>query len=117
MRKITRILTISFGLFAIAALIVPPTIGQEKKNPDPAVSQTQPQTVTINGKVSAVSDTSLTVVDDQKAEQVITIDTNTKIMKGDKPATAADIKADDLVMVVANKGEGDALTAVSIKVG
>jgi predicted RNA-binding protein len=72
--------------------------------------------VTINGTVSAVSETSVTVVDTNKAEQIITIDAKTKITKGGKAATAADIKANDAVVVVANKGEGDVLTAVSIKV-
>ena len=111
-----KILTFSLGLFAIATLMVPPTFAQEKKTPE-AVAQEQSPTVTIAGKVSAVSDTSVTVVDEKKAEQIIAIDTNTKITRGGKVATAADIKADDAVTVVANKGEGNALTAVTIKVG
>ena len=112
-----KILTFSFGLFAIATLIAPLTFAQEKKTPDAPAAQEQPQTVTIAGKVSAVSDTSVTVVDDKKAEQIITIDTNTKITRGGKAATPADIKANDSVTVVASKGEGNALTAVTIKVG
>ena len=111
-----KILTFSFGLFAIATLIAPLTFAQEKKTPD-AASAEQPQTVTIAGKVSAVSDTSVTIVDEKKAEQTITIDTNTKITRGGKAATAAEIKANDAVTVVASKGEGNALTAISIKVG
>jgi hypothetical protein len=117
MKKTFRILTFSFGLFAMATLIAPITFGQEKKTPDSTSAQAQPQTVTINGKVSAISDTSVTVVDEKKAEQIITIDTNTKITRGGKAATAAEIKADDAVTVVASKGEGNALTAISIKVG
>jgi hypothetical protein len=116
MSKISRILTFSFGLLVIATLVAPITLGQEKKSPETSAAQ-QPQTVTITGKVSAISATSVTVVDDKKAEQVIAIDTNTKVMKGGKEATAADIKANDAVTVVAAKGEGDALTAVTIKLG
>lgn len=112
-----KILTFSFGLFAIATLIAPLAFAQEKKTPEAPAAQEQPQTVTIAGKVSAVSDTSVTVVDDKKAEQIIAIDTNTKITRGGKAATAADIKANDAVTVVASKGEGNALTAVTIKVG
>jgi hypothetical protein len=117
MTKTSRILTFSFGLFAIATLIAPLTFGQEKKTPDASSAQAQPQTVTIAGKVSAVSDTSVTVVDEKKAEQIITIDTNTKITRGGKAATAAEIKANEPITVVASKGEGNALTAISIKVG
>jgi len=117
MRKTSRLLTFSFGLFAIATLIAPIALGQEKKTPDSNSAQAQPQTVTISGKVSAVSDTSVTIVDDKKAEQIIAIDTNTKITRGGKAASAAEIKADDAVTVVASKGEGNALTAISIKVG
>ncbi len=112
-----KILTFSFGLFAIATLIAPLSLAQEKKTPDAPAAQEQPQTVTIAGKATAVSDTSVTVVDDKKAEQIIAIDTNTKITRGGKAATAAEIKANDAVTVVASKGEGNALTAISIKVG
>jgi len=44
------------------------------------------------------------------------IDAKTKITKAGKVVTAADIKPEDAVIVVAAKGEGDALTAVTIKV-
>jgi hypothetical protein len=111
-----KILSFSLGLFAIATLMVPLTFAQEKKTPE-AAAQEQAPTVTIAGKVSAVSDTSVTVVDDKKAEQIIAIDTNTKITRGGKAATVAEIKANDAVTVVASKGEGNALTAVTIKVG
>jgi hypothetical protein len=84
------------------------------QNAEPA-TQTTDQTVTIDGKVSAVSETSVTVVDAKKAEKTIVIDANTKIMKSGKAATAADIKAEDSVVVVA-KANGDALTAISINI-
>jgi hypothetical protein len=37
-------------------------------------------------------------------------------IKGGKDATLADLKPDDMVVVVAKKGDGDALTAVKITV-
>jgi type 1 fimbria pilin len=105
-----RSLIFAAAFMFVAALLVTPAIAR-------TTVQMQDSTVTINGKVKAVSASSLTVVDDQKAEQTIGLDANTKITKGGKEATATDIKADDSVMVVASKGEGAALTAISIKVG
>jgi hypothetical protein len=117
MQKTSRVLAFSFGLFSMATLVVPTTLAQVAQTSEPTSQQTmKAETVTISGKVSAVSATSVTVVDDKKVEQVIAIDTNTKITRAGKEATAADLKADDVVTVVANKGEGNALTAVSIKV-
>jgi hypothetical protein len=72
------------------------------------------QTVTINGKVASVSDTSLTVVDGQKNEQVVSLGPNTKVTKGGKDATLAELKADDSVVVVATKDENSNLMAVSV---
>jgi predicted RNA-binding protein len=118
MRKISRTLTLASGLLSIVSLVTPTVIGQQSQQKQkPSEEQTAAQTVTLDGKVSAVSETSVTVVDASKAEKTITIDTNTKVTKAGKPATPGDIKANDKVVVVAIKGEGDALTAVSIKIG
>jgi hypothetical protein len=87
--------------------------------PDPVVAiveQPQAQSVTISGKVKMISAATVTVVDDSKAEHNIGLDSNTKIMKAGKEATVADIKADALVSVVANKSETGALTAVTINI-
>ena len=117
MQKTSRILMLSFGALLLVSLVVPVSMGR----PVTRLSVLAPQEmaakpITIKGTVSAVSETSVTVLDAKKVEQTITIDANTKITKGGKAATAADIKADDSVVVVANKGEGAALTAVSIAV-
>jgi hypothetical protein len=108
---------LSFGALLLVSLVVPISLGR----PVTRLSVLAPQEmaakpIRINGTVSAVSETSVTVLDAKKVEQTITIDANTKITKGGKAATAADIKAHDSVVVVAHKGEGAALTAVSIKV-
>ena len=111
----SRKLTLGLGLIAILSFVALQAIGQTQQKPAPA-PETPKDTVTINGKVSAVTDTSLTVVDDQKASHTITIDANTKISKAGKDAKAADLKADDVVVVEARKGEGDTMTAINITV-
>ena len=118
MQKTSRIVTISLGALLLVSLVVPVSIGSPVTSVNvPAAQEASAKPITINGTVSAVSETSVTVVDSKKVEQVITIDASTKITKGGKDATAADIKANDAVVVVANKGEGAAWTAVSIKIG
>ena len=119
MHKSSRKLTVASGVLSIVSLVAPLAIGQDaqpKQQTPEKEKMTAPQTVTIDGKVSAVSETSITVVDSNKAEKTIMIDSNTKVTKAGKAATPADIKADDKIVVVASKGEGDALKAVSIKV-
>jgi hypothetical protein len=117
MIKNTRKFWLALGVLLAMSLMISTGISQstqsQEKKAEPG--QTTPQTVTIDGKVSAVSETSVTIVDSKKAEKTIVIDANTKITKGGKAATAADIKADDSVVVVA-KADGDSWTAVSIKV-
>src|ERR1041385_3004904 len=108
MQRMPRTLILGLGLIAIVSFVALTAIGQD--------SMKAPKTVTITGKVSAVDASTLTVVDDQKASQIITIDAKTKVSKGGKAATAADIKPDDAVVVVASKDANNALTAVSIKI-
>jgi hypothetical protein len=87
--------------------------GQEPKMP-PTMTE---QTMTVSGKVTTVSAASVTVLDGQKNEHVIGLGPNTKVTKGGKEGTLADVKADDSVVVVASKGPNDALIAVTINVG
>jgi sorbitol-specific phosphotransferase system component IIBC len=114
MNRFTRKLGLGFAVLLAMFLMISTGIGQSGQS---GTQKTEPsaQTVTIDGKVSAVSETSVTIVDANKAEKTIVIDANTKITKSGKDVTAADIKADDSVVVVA-KADGDALTAISIKV-
>jgi hypothetical protein len=107
MHKMQKTLGLGLSLIAILSFVALTAIGQDSM---------KQKTVTIQGKVSAVTDTTVTVIDDQKASQTITIDDKTKISKGGKDATSADIKPDDSVVVVASAGEGNALTAVTIKI-
>ena len=103
------------------SMMVTPTMGQKlnAKAHGLVLAPTQEmsaQTVTINGTVKSVTESMLTVVDDGKAEHTISLDAKTRISKGGKVASPAEIKANDSVVVVASKGEGSALTAVTITV-
>ena len=74
------------------------------------------QTSTINGTVSAVTDSALTIVDSAKAETTVAVTSETKVTKSGKDATLADVKANDSVTVEAKKGEDGTWTALKISV-
>jgi len=116
MKETFRMFALGLTLLATATLGVPAALAQQQPGAEKPSAQT-PKTVTITGMVSKVSESSVTLVDSNKAEQTIAIDANTKILKAGKAATPADLQANDKVEVVAAKGEGDALTAITIKVG
>jgi hypothetical protein len=71
---------------------------------------------TISGTVSAITDSSLTIVDNAKAEHTLAVNSDTKVTKGGKDATLADVKANDVVTIEAKKGDGDTWTALKISV-
>jgi hypothetical protein len=104
------------GIVFAATLVVTPAVAQTQVTEANNLRLSAQTSVTINGKVKEVTATTLTVVDDQKAEHSIALDAKTKFTKAGKNVTAADIKADDAVVVVASKGEDGALTAVTVKV-
>jgi hypothetical protein len=112
-----NVLGLLAGLAFMAGLMIMPAVSslEVRATTFSGQGQTMAETVTITGKVKAVDGSTLTILDDQKAEHSITLDPATKITRAGKDATAADIKANDSVVVIANKGEGGALTAVSIK--
>ena len=118
MSKILRALgaaMLCFGLLSSANIIM--------AKQDPATPAQAPQkkaqkakTTTINGTVSAVTDSAVTIVDSEKAEHTLAITADTKVTKAGKEATLADVKADDVVAIEAVKGEGDTWTALKISV-
>jgi hypothetical protein len=89
---------------------------------DPAAPAKDPQkaekaqTSTINGTVSAVTDSAVTIVDSAKAEHTVAVNSETKVTKSGKDATLADVKANDAVVVEARKGEDGSWTALKISV-
>ena len=74
------------------------------------------QTSTINGTVSAVTDSALTIVDSAKAEHTVAVTSDTKVTKGGKDATLADVKANDTVTIEASKAEDGTWKALKISV-
>ena len=87
-----------------------------KSGPDEQKAPDQSKTVTLTGKVTAVSGSNVTILDDQKAEHTVVLTPDTKITKDGKDATVSDVKADDLVTILAKKGDGDSLMAIQIAV-
>jgi hypothetical protein len=88
----------------------------QKPNPDQQKTPDQGNTVTLSGKVATISDTAVTIVNDQKAQLTVTLTPDTKITKGGKDVAVSDVKADDMVTILAKKGDGDSLMAVTITV-
>jgi hypothetical protein len=118
---VKAILSLCIGLVFTASLIVTPGMARTSQEmggakPSQKDKPQKEETITINGKVKSATADALTVVDDQNAEQTIALSAKTKITKAGKSAKADDIKADDAVVVVASKGEGGALIAVTITV-
>ena len=73
-------------------------------------------TTTINGTVSNITDSAITIVDSEKAEHTVAVTSETKVTKAGKDATLADVKANDVVAIEARKGEGNTWTALKISV-
>ena len=118
MTKIIRALgaaMLCLGLLSSASVLM---AKQEQPKPaqDPQKKEHKMKTTTLNGTVSAVTDSAVTIVDGQKAEHTLTVNSDTKVTKGGKDATLADVKANDVVAIEAMKGEGDTWTAMKISV-
>lgn len=116
--KVTRALgaaMLCLGLLLSASFVMAKQDPAMPAKEKPAQKQ-KTKTTTLNGTVSAVSDTALTIVDSQKAEHTLAVTTETKVTKGGKDAVLADVKANDVVTVEAQQGEGDTWTALRITV-
>jgi hypothetical protein len=117
MTKIVRALgaaMLCLGLLSSANIMAkqdPAAPAQEKKDKQPKAD-----TTTINGTVAAVTDSAVTIVDGQKAEHTVTVNSETKVTKAGKDATLADVKANDVVAIEVKKGDGETWTAVRILV-
>lgn len=73
-------------------------------------------TTTISGTVATVTDSTVTIVDSQKAEHTVAVTSDTKVTKAGKDATLADVKANDVVAIEAKKGDDNTWTALKISV-
>ena len=97
-----------FSAIPIMAMQDPPM------KPDKEVQKKD--TATISGTVTAVTDSSLTILDAKKAEHTVGITSETKVTKGGKDASLADVKANDVVMIEAKKSADEAWVALKIAV-
>lgn len=113
MSKISRALgaaMLCLGLLVSASVVI------AKQDPATPTKEKKQKTTMINGTVSAVTDSALTIIDSQKAEHTLAVTAETKVTKGGKDAVLADVKANDVVTIEAQKGEGNTWTALRIAV-
>jgi len=104
---------LSLGLLSSAGVMAK----QAQEMPAKDMQKKEQKTkATIAGTVSAVTDSAVTIVDNQKAEHTLAVTADTKVTKDGKDATLADVKANDVVTIEARKGEGDTWTALKISV-
>jgi hypothetical protein len=119
MTKLARALgavMLCVGLLSSASVIMAtqdpaPPAQETKKNKEPKTD-----TATISGTVASVTDSTVTIVDSQKAEHTVAVTSDTKVTKAGKDATFADVKANDVVAIEAKKGDGNTWTALKISV-
>lgn len=116
MSKLSRV----FGaaMLCLGLLAAGIVMAQDPATPaqDPPKKEHKMKTAMLNGTVSAVTDSALTIVDSQKGEHTVAVTSDTKVTKAGKDATLADVKANDVVTVEVQKGEGNTLTALKISV-
>jgi hypothetical protein len=117
MTKVSRALgaaMLCLGLLLSASVIM---AKQDQTMPaKPEKKEQKTKTTMINGTVSAVTDSGLTVIDSKKVEHTLDVTAETKVTKGGKDATLADVKPNDVVSIEAQKGEGDKWMALKISV-
>lgn len=116
MSKLSRALgaaMLCLGLLSPASFVM---AKQDQTTPAQPKKEEKMKTTTLNGTVSAVTDSALTIIDSQKAEHTLAVTSETKVTKGGKDATLTDVKANDVVTVEAQKGEGNTWTALRISV-
>ena len=83
---------------------------------DPAKKAEKQKTSKIDGTVSEITESTLTIVDSKKAEHTLAVTSETKVTKAGKDATLADVKANDIVTVEATQAADNTWTALKISV-
>jgi len=118
MSKVSRALgaaMLCLGLLSLASIVMAKQDPAAPAKDQPKKEQTT-KTTTINGTVTAVTDSALTIIDSQKAEHTLAVNGETKVTKNGKEIALAEVKANDVVTIEAQKGEGDTWTALRITV-
>ena len=118
MTKVSRALGAAMLCLALLLLGTVTMAKQDYPKPaqDPAKKAEKQKTSKIDGTVSAVTDSTLTIIDSKKAEHTLAVTGETKVTKAGKDATLADVKANDIVTVEATKGADNTWTALKISV-
>ncbi len=115
MSKVSRAL--GAAMLCLGLLLSAGFVMAKQEQTTPAKDQTKKEkTAMINGTVSAVTDSALTIIDSQKAEHTLAVTSETKVTKAGKDAALADVKANDVVTIEVKKGEGNTWTALKISV-
>ncbi len=115
MNKVSRAL--GAAMLCLGLLLSAGFVMAKQEPTTPTKDQTKKEkTATVNGTVSAVTDSSVTIVDSKKGEHTVAVTSDTKVTKAGKDATLADVKANDVVTVEVQRGEGNTWTAVKISV-
>lgn len=118
MTKLVRALgaaMLCLGLLSSASIIMA-TQDQAQPTKEAKKKEQKTDTATISGTVANVTDSTVTIVDSQKAEHTVAVTSDTKVTKAGKDATLADVKANDVVAIEAKKGEDNTWTALKISV-
>jgi hypothetical protein len=110
------------GLLAAIVLGVPVRVSaQDKPKETPAptapAAEAKAKAVPFKGKIGAVDKTAKTLTLEDKNKRVFQITSETKIMKGDKPATLDDGLVGEVVTGSYHKGDDGKLTAKSVYFG
>ena len=115
MSKVSRVL--GGAMLCLGLLTAGIVMAQDPAAPaNPQKKEHKMKTAMLNGTVSAVTDSALTIVDSRKAEHTVAVTSETKVTKAGKDAVLADVKANDVVTVEVQKGGDNTLTAVKISV-
>ena len=115
MNKVSRAL--GAAMLCLGLLLSAGFVMAKQEQTMPAKDQPKKEkTAMINGTVSAVTDSALTIIDSQKAEHTLAVTSETKVTKAGKDAALADVKANDVVTIEVKKGEGNTWTALKISV-
>ena len=118
MTKLLRALGAAMLCLGLLSSVSATMAKQDPAMPAKETKKKEPKTdtTTINGTVSAITDSAVTIVDSQKAEHTLVVNSETKVTKAGKDATLADVKANDVVAIEAKKGDDNTWTALKISV-
>lgn len=121
MKKTTLRIAVLSLLAAVLASAPSPSLAQEKKKDKPAAEKKEPVKsekkegrIPFTGKVAAVDKNAMTIT---VGERVFQVGSETRLMKGGKPATLGDAVVGEEIGGSYQKGENGKLNAKMIRLG